>query len=65
MITRRRNAAGYTQEYVSRALGQHQSYIAKLETGQRRLDVVEYMQLAKVIGFDAALELHAIASKFE
>lgn len=65
MIARKRNAAGYTQEYVSKALGQHQSYIAKLETGQRRLDVIEYISLAKVIGFDPATELHALAGKFD
>lgn len=65
MIARKRHAAGYTQEYVSKALGQHQSYIAKLETGQRRLDVIEYISLAKVIGFDPAIELQALAEQFD
>ena len=47
-------AASYTQEYVSKAIGQHQSYMAKLETGQRRLDVVQYIAIANVIGFHPA-----------
>jgi transcriptional regulator with XRE-family HTH domain len=65
MITRHRRAAGYTQEYVSRAIGQHQSYIAKLETRQRRLDVVEYIAIAKVIGFDPAAEISTLAADFD
>lgn len=65
MITRKRHAAGYTQEFVSSAIGQHQSYMAKLETGQRRLDVVEYIAIAKVIGFDPAAELHVLAAQFD
>lgn len=65
MITRKRHAAGYTQEFVSNAIGQHQSYMAKLETGQRRLDVVEYIAIAKVIGFDPAAELHVLAAQFD
>ena len=64
MIARKRHAAGYTQEYVSKAIGQHQSYMSKLEKGQRRLDVVEYLSLARVIGFDPAVELHALVVQF-
>ncbi|UWU23331.1 helix-turn-helix transcriptional regulator [Rhizobium sp. CB3060] len=60
-----RHAAGYTQEYVSKAIGHHQSYMAKLETGQRRLDVVEYIAIAKVIGFDPAAELRVLAAQFD
>jgi transcriptional regulator with XRE-family HTH domain len=28
----------------------HQSYVAKVEGGERRIDVVEFMELAKVLG---------------
>lgn len=65
MITRKRHAAGLTQEYVSKAIGQHQSYIAKLETRQRRLDVVEYIAIAKVVGFDPAAEIQILAAQFD
>lgn len=65
MITRKRHAAGLSQEYVSKAIGQHQSYVAKLETRQRRLDVVEYIAIAKVIGFDPAAEIDALAAEFD
>ncbi|WP_421579755.1 helix-turn-helix domain-containing protein [Shinella sp. M31] len=64
VIIRHRHAAGLTQEHVSKAIGQHQSYVAKLETGQRRLDIVEYLAIARAIGFDPAAELQTIAFRF-
>jgi|SRR5215213_2419520 len=39
---------------VAKKLRRYQSYVALLETGQRRLDVVEFMEIADAIGFDAA-----------
>ncbi|MDP1730325.1 MAG: helix-turn-helix transcriptional regulator [Devosia sp.] len=41
-----------TQAQVATALGHPQSYIAKIEGGERRLDVVELVDLADVIGLD-------------
>ncbi len=35
-------------------LSKPQSYVAKYEKGERRLDVVEFMEVAEPIGFDAA-----------
>jgi hypothetical protein len=32
--------------------GRYQSYIASIENGLRRVDVVEFLQLAEAIGFD-------------
>ncbi|MEM1037827.1 MAG: XRE family transcriptional regulator [Pseudomonadota bacterium] len=33
-------------------LKRHQSFVARLESGERRIDVVEFTVLARVIGFD-------------
>lgn len=38
---------GHTQEELSLKLGQHRIYINKVESGQRRLDVVELFDLCK------------------
>jgi hypothetical protein len=38
---------------VAKKLRRYQSYVTLLETGQRRLDVVEFMEIADAIGFDA------------
>lgn len=52
-IVEQRKAAGLTQVQVAKKLRRYQSYITLLETGQRRLDVVEFMDIADAIGFDA------------
>jgi transcriptional regulator with XRE-family HTH domain len=45
-----REHAGLTQIDAARALGRPQSFIAKIEAGQRRVDVIELQDLAKVYG---------------
>ena len=45
-----REEAGLTQTQVAEALGMHQSYVSKYETGERRLDVVELRRVAMAVG---------------
>jgi len=52
LLTERRKQAGLTQAAVAAALGRHQPFIANIENGERRLDVVEFLALAEIIGFD-------------
>ena len=52
-----RHAAGLTQTEVAHALGRHQSFIANIESGQCRLDVVEFLDLSSVIGLDPGAAL--------
>ncbi len=52
-VIKERKAAGLTHVQVAKRLRRHQSYVTLLETGPRRLDVVEFMDIADVIGFDA------------
>lgn len=47
-----RKAAGLTQEEVARRLARPQSFVSKFERGERRLDVVEFFDIAKAVGFD-------------
>ena len=47
-----RVASGMTQQAVADRLGKPQSYVAKVEGSERRLDVIEFLMLAEVIGFD-------------
>ena len=51
LIARRRKA-GLRQVDVAERLGKYQSYITNIETGQRRIDAVELIDLAEAIGFD-------------
>ncbi|MFH1782808.1 MAG: helix-turn-helix transcriptional regulator [Candidatus Omnitrophota bacterium] len=41
-----RKKAGLKQEEVAKRLGRTQSYLSKLESGQRRLDIVQIKELA-------------------
>lgn len=40
--------AGLTQVQVANKLGHHQSYVSKIESGERRVDVVELNKFAKL-----------------
>jgi transcriptional regulator with XRE-family HTH domain len=52
ILISRRAAAGLTQEEVAQRLRRPQSFVSKYETGERRLDVVEFVEVAEAIGFD-------------
>lgn len=47
-----RKQAHMTQAQVAGALGRHQPFVANIESGQRRLDVVELLDLTEAIGID-------------
>lgn len=41
-----------TQADLAKQLKRPQSFVAKYEQGERRLDVIEFLTIAKVLGFD-------------
>lgn len=43
-----------TQAQLAERLGEYQSFVARLESGQRRVDVVELIELGRILGFDPA-----------
>ncbi|MEZ0467898.1 multiprotein-bridging factor 1 family protein [Phaeobacter sp. SYSU ZJ3003] len=47
-----RQNAGLSQQQLAAKLRRPQSFVARLESGERRIDVVEFTVLARVIGFD-------------
>lgn len=49
-LRRARREAGLTQAQVAEAVGRPQSYVSKSESGERRLDTVELLELARVYG---------------
>lgn len=51
-IIEARIAAELTQQAVAGRLGRPQSYVAKVEGCERRIDVVELLHIAVAIGFD-------------
>jgi transcriptional regulator with XRE-family HTH domain len=47
-----RKAAGLTQQEVGRRLKRPQSYFAKYEGGERRLDVIEFIAVVRALERD-------------
>ena len=47
-----RKSAGLGQDDLADRLKCHQSLVARIESGERRIDVVELVVLARAIGFD-------------
>lgn len=61
-VKRRRLEANLKQQDVAARLDQPQSFVAKYESGERRLDVVEFIEVAEAIGFDPADFIRAFRS---
>mgnify|MGYP000978705355 CR=1 FL=1 len=55
-----RQNAGLTQQEVANRLGKPQSYVAKVEGAERRIDLVEFIALAKAIGSDPNDLFHTV-----
>ncbi|RWG48398.1 MAG: XRE family transcriptional regulator [Mesorhizobium sp.] len=51
-LTSLRNAKGMTQEQVAEKLGRPQSFVAKYEGGERRLDVIEFLDVTAALDAD-------------
>lgn len=47
-----RRASGLSQAEVARRLGGPQSFVSKYEAGERRLDVVEFLEAAEALETD-------------
>jgi transcriptional regulator with XRE-family HTH domain len=52
LLILQRKEAGLTQTALAEKLEKPQSYVAKFENGERRLDVLEYLDIAEAVGFD-------------
>lgn len=61
ILTERRKATGLTQTAVAHAMGRHQPFIANIENGQRRVDIVELMDLAEIM----ELDLHEVIEELK
>ncbi len=49
-LIKARHDAGFLQEDVSQRLGKPHSFLSKCELGERRLDIIEVQQIAKIYG---------------
>jgi transcriptional regulator with XRE-family HTH domain len=52
LLIEARSRAGLTQVAVAERLGRPQSFVSKYEVGERRLDVVEFLEVCAAVGAD-------------
>ncbi len=64
-IVEARREAGLSQGELAARLGVHQSKLARIEGGERRVDAVELVVLARALGVPAAVLLGAVEAGTE
>lgn len=62
LVTAARKDKGLTQAEVARRLARPQSYVADIERRERRIDVIEFIDLANAIGVDPAALFSAVVA---
>jgi transcriptional regulator with XRE-family HTH domain len=53
LLREARKNAGLTQIELATKRGQYKGYVSNYETGERRLDVVEFIEVAEALGVEA------------
>jgi transcriptional regulator with XRE-family HTH domain len=56
-----RAKAGLTQQVLADRLGRPQSFVAKYERGERRLDVIEFLEVAEALSADPKVMIRAVS----
>jgi len=62
-IKRARKRARLTQQQLAKRLGRPQSFVAKVENGERRVDVAEFIAIARAVDADPVRLFSAIVRK--
>jgi transcriptional regulator with XRE-family HTH domain len=58
-----RRDAGLSQAEVAERLGHRQQYVSKYESGERRLDVIEFLDAAEALGLDGISMLQQLRQR--
>jgi transcriptional regulator with XRE-family HTH domain len=52
LLVAARKQAGIRQAELARRVGKTQTFVARFEAGQRRIDTIEFLALCEIIGID-------------
>ena len=61
-LVNQRQRLGLSQEALGVKLGRHQQFVSRYETGERRLDAVEFTDIARTLGLDPTTLVGGVAS---
>ena len=64
LLVAAREKAGLTQQQLADRLGRPQSFVAKYEGGERRIDVVEFIAISRALELDPARAVREIAAAY-
>ncbi len=62
-LIKAREAKGLKQVELGQLLGRPQSFVSNYECGQRRLDVIEFIEIAKALGLDPVAVVRELAAE--
>ena len=63
-LKKARVESGILQKDLAKSLRKPQSYISKIESGERNLDVIEFIQYCEGLGIDPTKWLRKLTEKF-
>jgi len=63
LLIEARKKLGLRQQDLASRLGKPQSFVSKYELGERRLDVVEFLEIAKAMDIDPVKIIRKLESK--
>ncbi len=55
LLCEARKSYPLTQSEMAKILGKPQSFVSKYETGERRIDIIEFLQIADALNIDPVL----------
>jgi transcriptional regulator with XRE-family HTH domain len=60
MLVAARKSAGLSQGALADRLHRHQQFVSRYETGERRLDLVEFIDIARALALDPTTLVQAV-----
>ncbi len=64
-LRKARLSSGLLQKDLAKSLRRPQSYISKIESGERSIDVIEFISYCQAIGIDASSFIKSVADKLQ
>lgn len=63
LLVKARKDAGMTQQQLAKKLHHPQSFVSKIESGERRLNVIEFLEVCRVLGIDPFVLMRKIEAR--